>query len=118
MVDDLVASVSNVIILPFTADDNSVYVVNEEMAQFPEAWAMPSNWPTNSKGRDSGQRLHRKVGSKSPLTTAAIHASHACHSGFLTHEVQRQIATPGTTILPRLSSADAGLLDAERIGRR
>ena len=48
-VDDLLASVSNAIILPFTADDDSVYVVAKEMARFTGAWALPSNWPTNSK---------------------------------------------------------------------
>jgi hypothetical protein len=49
VVDELIASVSDVVILPFTADDDSVYVVAREMAKFGEAWAMPSNWPTNSK---------------------------------------------------------------------
>jgi len=55
-VDELLASISDTIILPFTADDDSVYVVAREMAQFPGAWALPSNWPTNSKAAevDSG----------------------------------------------------------------
>src|SRR5271165_942611 len=48
-VDSLIASVSDVVILPFTADDDSNYVVTREMAEFSEAWALPSNWPTNSK---------------------------------------------------------------------
>ena len=48
-VDDLLASISNAIILPFTADDDSVYVVAKEMARLAGAWALPSNWPTNSK---------------------------------------------------------------------
>jgi chromosome partitioning protein len=48
-VDDLVASISDGIILPFTADDDSVYVATNEMAKFPGAWGLPSNWPTNSK---------------------------------------------------------------------
>jgi chromosome partitioning protein len=48
-VDELLASVSDTIILPFTADDDSVYVVARELAQFAGAWALPSNWPTNSK---------------------------------------------------------------------
>jgi chromosome partitioning protein len=51
VVDELLASVSNVVILPFTADDDSVFVVNEELAQFPDAWAMPSDWPTNPKAQ-------------------------------------------------------------------
>jgi chromosome partitioning protein len=48
-VDELLASISDAIILPFTADDDAVYVAAKEMAQFPSAWALPSNWPTNSK---------------------------------------------------------------------
>ena len=51
-VDELLASVSDTIILPFTADDDSVYVVAREMAQFSGAWALPSNWPTNSKAAE------------------------------------------------------------------
>jgi chromosome partitioning protein len=51
-VDELLASISNAIILPFTADDDSVYVVAREMAQFPGAWALPSNWPTNRKAAE------------------------------------------------------------------
>ena len=50
-VDELLASISDAVILPFTADDDSVYVVAQEMAQFPSAWALPSNWPTNSKAK-------------------------------------------------------------------
>jgi chromosome partitioning protein len=48
-VDDLLTSISDAVILPFTADDDSVYVAAKEMAQFPGAWGLPSNWPTNSK---------------------------------------------------------------------
>jgi hypothetical protein len=51
-VDELLASISDAIILPFTADDDSVYVVAREMAQFAGAWALPSNWPTNSKAAE------------------------------------------------------------------
>ena len=56
LVDELIASVSDMIIVPFTADDDSVYVAAQEMARFPTAWALPSNWPTNSKAAevDSG----------------------------------------------------------------
>jgi hypothetical protein len=48
-VDELLASISDAIILPFTADDDSVYVAAKEMARFSGAWGLPSNWPTNSK---------------------------------------------------------------------
>ena len=48
-VDDLIASVADAVILPFTADDDSIGVVAREMAQFPQARALPSNWTTNQK---------------------------------------------------------------------
>jgi len=48
-VDDLLASISDAVILPFTSDDDSVLVVAQEMARFSGAWALPSNWSTNSK---------------------------------------------------------------------
>ena len=52
MVDDLLASVSNTVILPFTADDDSVFVVNEEMAQFPDAWrCRPTGRPRQGADR-------------------------------------------------------------------
>ncbi len=51
-VDELLASVSDTIVLPFTADDDSVYVIAREMARFSGAWALPSNWPTNSKAAE------------------------------------------------------------------
>ena len=48
-VDDLLASVSDAVILPFTADDDSVLVVANELAAYPKAWGLPSNWTTNAK---------------------------------------------------------------------
>jgi chromosome partitioning protein len=62
-VDDLIASVADAIILPFTADDDAVWVVHNEMKQFSKAWALPSNWTTNAKAFevDAGfiQKLRR-----------------------------------------------------------
>jgi len=48
-VDDLIASVADAIVLPFTADDDAVWVVYNEMNEFPKAWALPTDWPTNPK---------------------------------------------------------------------
>jgi chromosome partitioning protein len=77
-VDDLLASVSDVIVLPFTADDDSVNVVNEEMAHFPGAWAMPSNWTTNSKALavDAGyiEKLEANYPGRLLLPTPSTHA--------------------------------------------
>src|SRR3954447_22330341 len=80
VVDELIASVSDLIILPFTADDDSVYVVNAELAQFPSAWAMPSNWTTNAKAEIVDRGYIEKLEANHPgrilprtLSTHAIH---------------------------------------------
>jgi hypothetical protein len=66
------------IILPFTADDDSVYVVAREMAQFAGAWALPSNWPTNSKAAevDTGyiQKLEALYPTRLLAPTPATHS--------------------------------------------
>lgn len=51
-VDDLIGSVSDAIFLPFGASDEDVNTVAEDMARFPSAWALPSNWPNNSKAQE------------------------------------------------------------------
>ena len=48
-VDELLASISDAVILQFTADDNSVYVAAKEMAQFLGAWGLPSNGRPTAK---------------------------------------------------------------------
>jgi chromosome partitioning protein len=48
-VDDLLNSVSDAVFLPFGASDDDVTTIAEDMALFPTAWALPSNWPNNSK---------------------------------------------------------------------
>jgi hypothetical protein len=77
-VDELLASISDAIILPFTADDDSVYVVAREMAQFAGAWALPSNWPTNSKAAevDTGyiQKLEALYPTRLLAPTPATHS--------------------------------------------
>jgi chromosome partitioning protein len=77
-VDELLASISDTIILPFTADDDAVYVVAREMAQFANAWALPSNWPTNSKAAevDAGyiQKLEALYPKRLLTPTPATHS--------------------------------------------
>lgn len=51
-VDELLGSVSDAIFLPFGASDDDVATVAEDMARFPSAWALPSNWPTNTKAQE------------------------------------------------------------------
>jgi len=65
-VDDLLASISDAIVLPFTADDDSVLVVAKEMVTFSAAWALPSNWPTNSKAATVDAGYIQKLGALYP----------------------------------------------------
>lgn len=55
-VDELLMSVSDVVILPFGASDDDVETVAKDLLGFPAALALPSNWPNNSKAQatDSG----------------------------------------------------------------
>lgn len=55
-VDELLMSVSDAVFLPFGASDDDVTTIAEDMARFPKAWAIPSNWPNNTKAAiiDSG----------------------------------------------------------------
>ena len=45
-------SVSDLVILPFTADDDFQLRRHPGDAEFPEALALPTNWTTNSKAAD------------------------------------------------------------------
>jgi hypothetical protein len=65
-VDDLIASVADAIILPFTADDDSVWVVHNELKKFPKAWALPSHWTTNQKARDVDAGFIQKLETAHP----------------------------------------------------
>ena len=51
-VDDLIGSVSAAVFLPFFAGDEDVKTVAEDKARIPSAWALPSNWPNNSKAQE------------------------------------------------------------------
>jgi chromosome partitioning protein len=55
-VDELISSVSDAVFLPFGASDDDVATVADDLARFPTARALPSNWPNNSKAKeiDSG----------------------------------------------------------------
>lgn len=65
-VDDLIASVADAIVLPFTADDDAVWVVYNEMNEFPKASALPSNWPSNEKAFKVDAGFIDKLKSKYP----------------------------------------------------
>jgi hypothetical protein len=51
-VDKLISSVSDAVFLPFGASDDDVETVAKDLETFHVAWAMPSNWPNNTKARE------------------------------------------------------------------
>jgi chromosome partitioning protein len=65
-VDALLASVSDLIILPFSADDESVFMVDDELAEFSEAFALPTDWPTNRQAMLVDQGYIDKLAAKHP----------------------------------------------------
>jgi chromosome partitioning protein len=118
VVDELLASVSNVIILPFTADDDSVYVVNEELALFPEAWAMPSNWTTNSKAEIVDQGYIQKLEAKYPgRLLPPAPQTHAIHD-FLLTDFNGIVLPPAQRYCRALARKVAELLDGQETARK
>ena len=116
VVDELLASVSSMVILPFTADDDSVYVVNEEMAQFPEAWAMPSNWTTNSKAEIVDRGYIEKLEANHPgRLLPCTYSTHAIHD-FLLANFNGIVLPSAQRYCRVLARQVAQLLDAERVG--
>jgi hypothetical protein len=51
-VDELLASVSDAVFLPFGASDDDVGTVADDLSRFSTAWGLPSNWPSNSKAKE------------------------------------------------------------------
>jgi cellulose biosynthesis protein BcsQ len=119
VVDDLLASVSDLVILPFTADDDSVFVVNEEMAHFPEAWAMPSNWPTNSKAQTVDAGYIEKLEANYPgRLLPSMPATHSVRD-FLLAEFNGSVLPPAQRYCRTLARQIAVLLyPEERAGTK
>jgi hypothetical protein len=118
VVDDLLASVATVIILPFTADDDSVYVVNEEMVQFPDAWAMPSNWTTNSKAEIIDRGYIEKLEANHPgRLLPPVPQTHAIHDLLLAN-FNGLVLPPAQRYCRVLARRLADLLDANQIGEQ
>jgi cellulose biosynthesis protein BcsQ len=114
-VDTLIASVSDVVILPFTADDDSNYVVTREMAQFPEAWALPSNWPTNSKAAtvDAGyiEKLEARYPGRVLPPTPATHSIR----DFILQEFSGALLPPAQRYCRTLARQILSMLEGERV---
>ena len=88
------------------------------MAHFPEAWAMPSNWPTNSKAQtvDAGyiEKLEANYpGRLLPLTPA----THSIRD-FLLAGFNGSVLPSAQRYCRALARQIADLLDSERAGEK
>jgi chromosome partitioning protein len=123
VVDELLASISNVILLPFTADDDSVYVVATDLAKFPEAFALPSNWPTNSKAANIDAGYLQKLEARFPgRILPPIPATHAIRdfvlsefNGVLLPPAQRYCRTVARQVALLLDAASEETEQAEKV---
>lgn len=77
-VDNLISSISDAVFLPFGASDDDVATVAEDMARFAKAWALPSNWPNNTKAKEIDRGYIDKLTERFPdrvlKPLAATHA--------------------------------------------
>lgn len=117
-VDDLLSSISDLIILPFTADDDSVYVVAREMAKFPRAWALPSNWPTNSKAATVDAGYIEKLEALYPARILPPTPSTHSIRDFLLQGFSGALLPPAQRYCRTLARQIAAILDAEQAGRK
>jgi hypothetical protein len=112
VVDDLLASISTVILLPFTADDDSVYVVAADLAKFPQAFALPSNWPTNSKAANIDAGYINKLDAQFPgRILPPIPATHAVRD-FVLSEFNGILLPPAQRYCRVVARQVAALMDA------
>jgi hypothetical protein len=112
VVDDLLASISTVILLPFTADDDSVHVVATDLAKFPQAFALPSNWPTNSKAANIDAGYIHKLDTQFPSRILPpIPATHAVRD-FVLSEFNGILLPPAQRYCRVVARQVAALMDA------
>jgi len=112
VVDDLLASISTVILLPFTADDDSVYVVATDLAKFPQSFALPSNWPTNSKAANIDAGYIHKLDAQFPgRILPPIPATHAVRD-FVLSEFNGILLPPAQRYCRVVARQVSALMDA------
>jgi chromosome partitioning protein len=114
VVDDLIASVSNAVILPFTADDDSVYVVDKEMQHFTAAWALPSNWVTNRKARQVDAGYIDKVTAKYPSRVLPLAPDTHSVRDLLLNDFSGTLLPAAQRFCRDLARQVSALLDAEK----
>jgi cellulose biosynthesis protein BcsQ len=117
-VDDLLMSVSDLVILPFTADDDSNYVVTEEMQKFPEALAMPSNWTTNSKAADVDAGYIEKLEALYPGRILPPTPNTHSVRDFLLQNFNGKVLPPAQRYCRTLARRIIDILEVERVDEK
>jgi chromosome partitioning protein len=111
VVDDLIASISNLVVLPFTADDDSVYVVATDLGRFPKAFALPTNWPTNSKAATIDAGYIEKLEAQFPgRILPSVPTTHAIRD-FVLSEFNGALLPPAQRYCRAVARQIASLLD-------
>jgi hypothetical protein len=111
-VDKLITSVSDAVFLPFGASDDDLETVKEDLRRFPTAWALPSNWPNNSKAKEIDSGYIDKLATDFPdRILKELVATHAVRdlvllkfSGILLPPAQRFCKTLARQVLDVLPS--------------
>lgn len=65
-VDDVLAKYSDLILLPFRDSEEDVRVAREDMLRLPNAFALPSAWPTNNFANAAAGRVLQKMETEFP----------------------------------------------------
>lgn len=65
-VDDVLAKYSDIIILPFRDSEEDLRVVIEDMKRLPEAYGLPSAWPTNNFANAHAAKILQGMESQFP----------------------------------------------------
>lgn len=60
-VDDVLAKYSDIILLPFRDSEEDIRVVSEDMKRLPQAFALPSAWPTNVFANVAAEKILAKM---------------------------------------------------------
>ena len=77
-VDAALASLSDLVLLPFRDSHEDMRTLTADLARFPQAYALPSQWPTNPLQRRSAeQSLERLLGPLRSRLLAPVYAQSA-----------------------------------------
>jgi cellulose biosynthesis protein BcsQ len=115
-VDELIVKVADVVILPFTADEDSVAMVLQGLATYPNAWALPNNWTTSpmaqTKDNEFIERVKRKYPKRVLPTSYNTHALIALGRS----DFDGQLLTPARMFCRVMAGTVLTLLGRDHLG--